>query len=67
VNDFVRAHDGQAPSAYPEVNHVAQALRRASAQADDPSRFALWAGTGWRQARPVPAAVVVKDLAASLS
>jgi nitronate monooxygenase len=66
VNDFVRAHDGQAPAVYPEVNHVAQALRRASAEADDPSCFALWAGTGWRQARPVPAAVVVKDLATSL-
>jgi nitronate monooxygenase len=66
VNDFVRAHDGHAPAAYPEVNHVAHALRRASAEADDPSRFAMWAGTAWRQARPVPASVVVKDLATSL-
>jgi nitronate monooxygenase len=62
VNDFVRAHDGQAPAAYPEVNHIAQALRRASAEAEDPSRFALWAGTEWRRARPVPASVNVKDL-----
>ncbi|EWT05271.1 2-nitropropane dioxygenase [Intrasporangium chromatireducens Q5-1] len=66
VNDFVRAHDGTAPAAYPEVNHVAGPLRRASAAAEDPQWFALWAGTRWRDARPVPAAVVVRDLAASL-
>ncbi len=66
VNDFVRAHDGQAPAAYPEVNHVARGLRRAAAEAEDPQWFALWAGTGWRDARPVPAAVVVRDLAAPL-
>lgn len=66
VNDFVRAHDGAAPAAYPEVNHVARGLRRAAAAAEDPQWFALWAGTGWRDARPVPTAVVVRDLAAAL-
>jgi nitronate monooxygenase len=66
VNDFVRTHDGQAPAAYPEVNHVAGPLRRAAAAAEDPQWFALWAGTGWRDARPVPAPVVVRDLAAFL-
>ncbi|MGN6753311.1 MAG: nitronate monooxygenase [Intrasporangium sp.] len=66
TNDFVRAHDGHAPAAYPEVNHVAGPLRRAAAAAEDPQWFALWAGTGWRDARPVPTAVVVRDLAASL-
>lgn len=66
VNDFVRTHDGQAPAAYPEVNQVAGALRRAAGAAEDPQWFALWAGTGWRDARPVPTAVVIRDLAVSL-
>ncbi|MDN5796684.1 MAG: nitronate monooxygenase [Intrasporangium sp.] len=66
VNDYVRAHDGHAPAAYPEVGQVGRALRQAAAGAEDPQWFALWAGTGWRQARPVPAAVVVRDLAAAL-
>lgn len=66
VNDFVRAHDGAAPAAYPEVNQVARGLRRAAAAAEDPQWFALWAGTGWRDARSVPTAVVVRDLAAAL-
>lgn len=66
VNDFVRAHDGHAPAAYPEVNQVAGVIRRASAAGEDPSRFALWAGTAWREARPAPAEVVVRDLAAPL-
>lgn len=61
--DFVRRHDGHAPAAYPEVHHVTVPLRRASAAADRPDLLALWAGTGWRAARPVPAATVVAQLA----
>lgn len=61
--DFLRRHDGHAPAAYPEVHHVTAPLRRASAAADRPDLLALWAGTGWRTARPVPAATVVAELA----
>ncbi|TQM62118.1 NAD(P)H-dependent flavin oxidoreductase [Humibacillus xanthopallidus] len=61
--DFVRRHDEEAPAAYPEVHHVTVPLRRASAQADKPDVVALWAGTGWRAARAVPAATVVSGLA----
>src|SRR6478736_3342959 len=60
--DFVRRHDELAPAAYPEVHHVTVPLRRASALADRPDHVALWAGTGWRSARPVPAATVVAGL-----
>lgn len=67
ANDFTRAHDGEAPAAYPEVHHVTTALRRAAARAEDPQLLALWAGTGWRDAQPVPAAVVVAELAAALA
>ncbi len=67
ANEFVRAHAHAAPAAYPEVHHVTSAIRRAAAAADDPSLMALWAGTGWRDIEPVPAAVVVADLAAALT
>ncbi|WP_404388475.1 NAD(P)H-dependent flavin oxidoreductase [Humibacillus xanthopallidus] len=60
--DFVRRHDEEAPAAYPEVHHVTVPLRRASALAERPDLVALWAGTGWRSARPVPAATVVAGL-----
>ncbi|MEW1955700.1 nitronate monooxygenase [Terrabacter sp. NPDC080008] len=61
--DFVRRHDGHAPAAYPEVHHVTVPLRRASAAADRSDLLALWAGTGWRAARAVPAATVVAEFA----
>ena len=61
--DFLRRHDGQAPAAYPEVHHLTVPLRRASARAERPDLLALWAGTGWRSARAVPAATVVAELA----
>jgi nitronate monooxygenase len=63
--DFVRAHDSEAPVAYPEVHHLTVPLRRASAAADDAALLALWAGTNWRSARAVPAATVVHDLTPS--
>jgi nitronate monooxygenase len=61
-SDFVRRHSEAAPAAYPEVHHVTVPLRRASAAADRPDHLALWAGTGWRAARPVPSATVVAGL-----
>lgn len=66
-NGFVRAHDGQAPAAYPEVHHITSALRRAAAAAEEPELLALWAGTGWRETQAVPAAVVVAEVASGLT
>jgi len=66
VNDFVRAHDAEAPSAYPEVHHVTRPLRTAAAAAGDPHRLHLWAGTGWQRLRPMPAADLVRTIAAEL-
>jgi nitronate monooxygenase len=66
VNDFVRAHDAGAPSAYPEVHHVTRPLRTAAAAAGDPHRLHLWAGTGWQRLRPMPAADLVRTIAAEL-
>ncbi|GAA2744873.1 nitronate monooxygenase [Terrabacter aerolatus] len=61
--DFLRRHQAEAPAAYPEVHHLTVPLRRASAAAERPDLLALWAGTGWRSARAVPAATVVAELA----
>lgn len=61
--DFVRAHHAAAPAAYPEVNQVTSVLRRAAVSADDAGLLALWAGTGWRSAREMPAAAVVRYIA----
>jgi nitronate monooxygenase len=66
VNDFVRAHDAGAPSAYPEVHHVTRPLRTAAAAAGDAHRLHLWAGTGWQRLRPMPAADLVRTIAAEL-
>ena len=66
VNDFVRAHDAEARSAYPEVHHVTRPLRTAAAAAGDPHRLHLWAGTGWQRLRPMPAADLVRTIAAEL-
>ncbi|QIX26920.1 nitronate monooxygenase [Nocardioides sp. JQ2195] len=46
VNDFVREHDGEAPSAYPNVHHMTKPIRTAAAAAGDPQAMALWAGAG---------------------
>ena len=60
VNDFVRDFTDVAPPVYPQVNTLTGPLRRAAA--DDPQVINLWAGTGWRGARPASAAEVVAHL-----
>lgn len=51
-----------APAAYPEVNVLTGALRKAAAAAMDLDAVHLWAGTGARLAREVPAAEVLRAL-----
>jgi len=64
ANRFALEHDGQAPSAYPEVHHLTRPLRAAAAQAGDASVPSLWAGTGWRELTAEPAATIVRRIAA---
>lgn len=61
-NRFVREHAG-APSAYPQINYATAPLRAAARAAGDVESLHLWAGTGYRQARELPAAEVVRSLA----
>lgn len=62
-NDFTRALDDVAPLGYPEVNHMTSPIRAAAAAVGDPHGVSLWAGTGYRAARPGPAADIVAALA----
>ena len=64
VNRFMREHHEAAPSAYPEVHHLTQPLRRAAREAGDPDRIHLWAGQAHARARPLPAAALMEAFAA---
>ncbi len=60
-NTFMRAHP-DAPSAYPHINNATRALRRAAVARHDPHAINLWAGQGFRLARPRPAADIITTL-----
>jgi len=66
VNDFLLEHDVEAPRGYPEVHHLTRPLRTAAAAAGDADRLHLWAGEGWQRLRPMPAADLVRTIAAEL-
>ena len=62
TNAFMRDY-ADAPAAYPYTHQVTAPLRAAARDAGDPQRASLWAGTGFRAARPRPAADTVRWLA----
>ncbi|HET8758273.1 MAG TPA: nitronate monooxygenase [Solirubrobacteraceae bacterium] len=64
VNRWLREHDGDAPSAYPDIHHVTAKVRAAARAAGDPDGFHLWAGQAHALAEPVPAGELVARLAA---
>jgi nitronate monooxygenase len=64
VNRFMREHSGAAPSAYPEIHHLTHPLRRAARESGDPDRIHLWAGQAHNRSRPIPAALLMSELAA---
>jgi nitronate monooxygenase len=63
VNRFMREHDADAPSAYPEVHHLTAPMRAAARERGDPDGFHLWAGQAYPLARAEPAAAIVARLA----
>jgi nitronate monooxygenase len=63
VNRFMREHHEAAPSAYPEIHHLTQPLRRAARESGDPDRIHLWAGQAHARSRPLPAAQLMEELA----
>ena len=64
VNPFMDEHDGRAVSAYPEIQHVTAPLRREARARGDWSMINLWAGEAYPLARELPAAELVRVLAA---
>jgi nitronate monooxygenase len=64
-NQFIRLLDRVAPLGYPEVNHMTAPIRAAAAEREDPNGMNLWAGTGFKDARPGPAADIIADLVAT--
>lgn len=63
ANAFAREHEASAPAAFPEVHAVTRPLRVEAARRGEPDLVHLWAGTGWRRMRPLPAAELVRTLA----
>jgi nitronate monooxygenase len=64
VNRWMREHHDGAPSAYPAIHHVTAKVRAAARSAGDPDGFHLWAGQAHTLAEPIPAAELVRRLAA---
>jgi nitronate monooxygenase len=66
VNEFMSELDARAVSAYPEIHHVTQPLRREARARGDGSAINLWAGEAYPLVRELPAAELVRVLAAEL-
>jgi nitronate monooxygenase len=64
VNRFQREHTDGAPLGYPDVHHVTAPLRAAARERGDAGGFHLWAGQAHALAKPLPAAELVRRLAA---
>ncbi len=60
VNQFMRDHDAQAPSAYPQVNQLTSPLRAAARRAGNPDAINLWAGQAYALAQARPAADLIE-------
>jgi nitronate monooxygenase len=67
VNRFLREHDADAPSAYPEIHHLTAPLRKAARERGDAEAINLWAGQAHRLAQAKPAGELVRQLAAEAS
>jgi nitronate monooxygenase len=63
VNRFMREHDADAPSAYPDVHHVTAKMRAAARERGDADGFNLWAGQAYGLATEEPAGDLVRRLA----
>jgi nitronate monooxygenase len=64
LNRFQREHGAAAPSAYPDVHHLTAPLRTAARERGDADVFHLWAGQAHELARELPAAELVRAIAA---
>lgn len=65
-NEFIDRFEPIAPLGYPAIHHLTRELRQAAAKNLDPHQVHLWAGTGYRQAIPGPAAAILQRLVSTL-
>jgi nitronate monooxygenase len=61
-NGFVDRYGKKAPFGFPQIGLVTAPLQSAAGEADDPHGMALWAGTGFQQARTGSAAEIFRSL-----
>ena len=64
ANRFHAEHASEAPSAYPEVNHLTSPLRAHGREVGDADLINLWAGQAHRLAESLPAEEITRRLAA---
>lgn len=64
VNRFMLEHSPSAPVAYPEIHHATSRLRAAARERGDADAFNLWAGEAHELAEELPAAEIVRRMAA---
>ena len=62
ANRFTGTYSPIAPIGYPAVHHLTAPIRAAAAAQGDPEAVHLWAGTAYADARPGPAADIVRGL-----
>ena len=64
ANRWMREHEAEAPSAYPDVHHLTAKIRAAARDQGDADGFHLWAGQAHALAATGPAGELVRRLAA---
>ena len=63
VNRFMDEHEADAVRGYPQIHHVTSPIRGAAKAQGDASALHLWAGTGYGDARELPAGEIIAALA----
>jgi nitronate monooxygenase len=61
-NRFIDEHESQAPFGYPQIHYLTSPLRAASVHAGDPHATNVWAGTGFKKAKPASVAAIMEEL-----
>jgi nitronate monooxygenase len=61
-NGFVDRYGKKAPFGFPQIGLLTAPLQSAAGEADDPHGMALWAGTGFQQARNGSVAEIFRSL-----
>ena len=62
-NRFIDEHEAEATFGYPQIHWMTSPLRAAAVRAGDPQAVNVWAGTGFRKARPGTVAEIIGRLA----